>query len=163
MTGLSSEVLGTVDTTDNNSSNRPVIGSPEGSSSDAPLPSTDEQTDVTEPLVADGDSTSQESSPSVASHSDSSHSDASQLNITDCQAQAHRFQPSQPAEAVQDFYYQLLNCYENNLAAAEAVQDPTLMVQSLNNLAIAHFVIGDYQKAIEVHQSQLESARSLGD
>ncbi|HBL15065.1 MAG TPA: hypothetical protein DD379_27465 [Cyanobacteria bacterium UBA11162] len=32
---------------------------------------------------------------------------------------------------------------------------------ALNNLAISHFVVGDYVKAIEFHQQQLERARNV--
>ncbi|MEM6353725.1 MAG: CHAT domain-containing tetratricopeptide repeat protein [Cyanobacteria bacterium P01_D01_bin.14] len=80
--------------------------------------------------------------------------------LPDCQPQSNPVADPDEAEAA---YAALSACYQQALNAARSQQDLALEAQTLNNLAIAQFVQGNYTDALALHQQQLEQAQAIGD
>ncbi|MDB9524544.1 CHAT domain-containing protein [Oscillatoria sp. CS-180] len=93
---------------------------------------------------------------------DSSDSTVNQA-LKNCQAEAQGIQAIAGSDRTQSFYESLISCYESNLATATQQEDSHWIAYSLNNLAITHFVLGDYLTALDLHQQQLERAIALQD
>ncbi|MBD2069460.1 CHAT domain-containing protein [Leptolyngbya sp. FACHB-671] len=122
---------------------------------------TDEEPSTAAPSV-DGDLVN--SSPNLNSDRVVTSPDRSiEQRIQNCQAQAERIQATGAADRSEGLYALLINCYEQNLAIAQAAENFEWQAYSLNNLAISHFVIGNYQQAIDYHQQQLQLAQEAGD
>ncbi len=83
--------------------------------------------------------------------------------LKNCQAEAQGIEATAASDRTQSLYASLIDCYESNLATATEQGDSRWVGYSLNNLAISHFVIGDYLTALELHEQQLEQARRLND
>jgi filamentous hemagglutinin family protein len=83
--------------------------------------------------------------------------------MQNCQAQAEQIQATGAADRTEGLYALLIDCYEQNLAIAQAAENFEWQAYSLNNLAISHFVIGNYQQAIDYHQQQLQLAQEAGN
>lgn len=83
--------------------------------------------------------------------------------LKNCQAEAQSIQETAGSDRTESLYVSLIDCYEANLAAATEQGDSHWIGYSLNNLAIAHFVIGDYLTALDLYEQQLEQARTLED
>ena len=83
--------------------------------------------------------------------------------LKNCQAQAQAIQTKAAGDRTQPVYAALIACYEGNLATAIEQDEPQWVAYSLNNLAAAAFVVGDYLKSLELHEQQLEQAIALND
>jgi filamentous hemagglutinin family protein len=83
--------------------------------------------------------------------------------IQNCQSQVEQIQAKGAADRTEGRYALLIDCYEQNLAIAQSSENFEWQANSLNNLAISHFVIGNYQQAIAYHQQQLQLAQEAGD
>ncbi|NJN86828.1 MAG: CHAT domain-containing protein [Leptolyngbyaceae cyanobacterium SL_7_1] len=84
---------------------------------------------------------------------------AIEQRLQNCQSQVEQIQAIAAADRTEGIYALLIDCYQQNLATAEAAENTEWQAYSLNNLAIAHFVMGDYQQAIAHHQQQLQVAQ----
>lgn len=121
--------------------------------------------------VPPGDTTPEEASPTSAqsetentSSTALSNGEASGASFLDCQAQVNDLSAVETAgENPQAVYQSLAVCYQQNLDKAIATQNKTQEILSLNNLAVAQFVLGNYIKAQELHERQLTEAQSQGD
>ncbi|MBD1868241.1 CHAT domain-containing protein [Cyanobacteria bacterium FACHB-471] len=115
---------------------------------------------------ANGDSISSLSNPNSNQSPDQvvTSSDRSiEQRMQNCQSQAERIQATGAADRTEGLYELLIDCYEQNLAIAQAAENFEWQAYSLNNLAISHFVVGNYQQAIDYHQQQLQLAQEAGD
>ncbi|MFG6096285.1 CHAT domain-containing protein [Leptothoe sp. ISB3NOV94-8A] len=81
--------------------------------------------------------------------------------LESCQAQAQEI--AMTTARTQTVYEGLIHCHGQNLAKAVELDNSAWVVYSLNNLAIAHFVVGDYLTALDFHEQQLEKAIKLDD
>jgi filamentous hemagglutinin family protein len=115
---------------------------------------------------ANGDPVNPSSSLGSSQHNNqiTASSDRSiEQQIQNCQSQAERIQATGAADRTEGLYALLIDCYEQNLAIAQAAENFEWQAYSLNNLAISHFVIGNYQQAIDYHQQQLRLAQEAGN
>ncbi len=85
------------------------------------------------------------------------------IPFQDCPQQVKQLQETSAGQRDQGLYNVLIQCYEQNLSLAEANKSSEWELYSLNNLGVSHFVIGDYLKALEFHQTQLEKAMRTSD
>ncbi|MGD1943106.1 MAG: CHAT domain-containing protein [Leptolyngbyaceae cyanobacterium] len=83
--------------------------------------------------------------------------------LRNCQETVETIENAAARDRTEALYEALIDCYEANLATATQQGDTRWMAYSLTNLAIAHFVIGDYLTALDLHQQQLDQAIALGD
>lgn len=125
----------------------------------------DEEASTSSPS-ADGDL--DDSSPNLSSDQNSNQVVTSsdrpiEQQIQNCQSQVEQIQATGAADRTEGRYALLIDCYEQNLAIAQSAEDFEWQSYSLNNLAISHFVIGDYQQAIAYHEQQLQLAQEAGD
>ena len=83
--------------------------------------------------------------------------------LEDCQQQVQQLQQIEAQALDQSPYLGLIRCYEQNLSMARQQQHSPWTLYALNNLAIVHYVLGEYAQAIEQHQQQLAIAKAAGN
>jgi filamentous hemagglutinin family protein len=83
--------------------------------------------------------------------------------LQDCQQQVEVLKKTKPANRKQGVYTALIECNRKNLGVAKETGNAALTIYSLNNLAIASYVTGDYLKAIDYHQQQIKAAQEIKD
>ena len=150
-----------------------VEGEPEAGSSlltdetepSTPTPETDSGTPTTDGETTSSDATTDSieedgiASPAAESAADSE----ANTGLRNCQATVESVENTAARDRSEALYEALIDCYEANLATATAQGDTRWIAYSLNNLAISHFVIGDYLTALDLHQQQLDQAIALRD
>ncbi len=77
-----------------------------------------------------------------------------------CQAEVEMIKKQRPGDRTETIYFTLQKCYEKQKANAQQLQQKTLEIYTLNNLATLSYVLGDYLKAIDYHQEQLKLAQA---
>ncbi len=77
-----------------------------------------------------------------------------------CQAEVEMIKKQRPGDRSESFYFTLQKCYEKQKTNAQQLQQKTLEIYTLNNLATLSYVLGDYLKAIDYHQEQLKLAQA---
>ncbi|MBX2863637.1 MAG: CHAT domain-containing protein, partial [Leptolyngbyaceae cyanobacterium MAG.088] len=83
--------------------------------------------------------------------------------LKNCQDQADNIQNMDGRDRNQPLYANLIDCHQQNLATAKEQNNSPWIAYSLNNLAISHFVTGDYLTALDFYEQQLEQAKQLND
>ncbi len=77
-----------------------------------------------------------------------------------CQAEVEMVKKQRPGDRTESIYFTLQKCYEKQKVNAQQLQQKTLEIYTLNNLATLSYVLGDYLKAIDYHQEQLKLAQA---
>lgn len=77
-----------------------------------------------------------------------------------CIAEVEMVKKKRPDDRTESIYFTLQKCYEKQKANAQQLQQKTLEIYTLNNLATLSYVLGDYLKAIDYHQEQLKLAQA---
>ena len=152
-----------------------VEGEPEAGSSlltnetepSTPTPETESGTPTADGETTTGEAatgaTEEDGATAPAADAESAADSEANTGLRNCQATVETVEDAAARDRSEALYEALIDCYEANLATATQQGDTRWIAYSLNNLAIAHFVIGDYLTALDLHQQQLDQAIALRD
>lgn len=87
----------------------------------------------------------------------------SSQTLQTCQSQVRQIQSRSVGDRTASIYQKLHDCYESMLSQATSGQQVRLQLQSLNNLGVTAYVLGEYRRTIDYHQRQLKLAEANQD
>ncbi|MEL7350243.1 MAG: CHAT domain-containing tetratricopeptide repeat protein [Cyanobacteria bacterium P01_A01_bin.116] len=80
-----------------------------------------------------------------------------------CHSQLGQIQSTTASQRTSSTYESVIGCYEAALETTLTTDNAEVQNTVLNDLAITHYIIGNYRRALEVHQQQRDLARTSGN